>query len=197
MPLGFRLGLLSFVCSLPAGYLLIQLFSDHLGANPAETLIHLTGDWTIYFLLLTLSVTPIQFLKPKWPIPMHLLRRILGLSAFVYALLHLTSYFTFDMGLDLDETLKDIAERPFILLGFSALLLLIPLAMTSTQRWQRRLKQRWQQLHKLVYLITLLGIMHYILLVKADLLLPLLYLSLFGILMLAREVIKLKRNHSI
>ena len=194
MPLSIRLLIFSLICALPASYLLVQLFTDNLGANPPETLIHFTGDWTIYFLLLTLSITPIQaFVKPKWPIPMHLFRRILGLSALAYALLHLASYFTFDMGLDLDATVNDIIDRPFILLGFSALLMLIPLAITSTQGWQRRLKQRWQQLHKLVYAITLLGIIHYIMLVKADLLLPLLYLTIFGLLMLAREVIKLKR----
>lgn len=194
MPLSIRLFFFSLICAIPAGYLVQRLLTDNLGANPAETLIHFTGDWTIYFLLLTLSISPIQaFLKPKWPIPMHLVRRILGVSAFAYVILHLASYFTFDMSLDIQATMDDIVERPFILLGFVAFILLIPLAITSTQGWQKRLRKRWQQLHKLVYAITLLGIIHYIMLVKADLLLPLLYLTIFGLLMLARQVIKLKR----
>lgn len=193
MKTGYKITLLSFVCFIPAGYLLSNLLTHNLGANPAETLIHFTGDWTIYFLLITLSISPIQsFLKPKWPIPMHLVRRVLGLSALGYASLHLASYYTFDMGLDWQATLEDIIERPFILLGFSAFILLIPLAITSTKNWQKRLKRHWQTLHKLIYPITLIGIIHYIMMVKADLLLPLLYLSIFGLLMLARQASKLK-----
>ncbi|WP_130538106.1 sulfite oxidase heme-binding subunit YedZ [Thiomicrorhabdus indica] len=195
MSVSIRIVIFSFICALPAGYLVQSLLTGNLGANPAETLIHFTGDWTIYFLLLTLSISPIQaLLKPKWPIPMHLIRRIFGLSAMAYAILHLSSYFTFDMVFDIQATIEDIYERPFILLGFVAFILLIPLTITSTQGWQRRLKKRWQQLHKLVYPITLFGIIHYIMLVKADLLLPLLYLSIFGLLMLAREAIKLKHR---
>lgn len=186
---GWKITLLSLLCLLPAGYLLNNLLTDNLGANPPEILIHFTGDWTIYFLLITLSLSPLHsFFKPKWPMPMHLIRRIFGLSAFGYAILHLASYFTFDMGLDFNETLKDIAERPFILLGFAAFVLLIPLAVTSTQNWQKRLKRHWQTLHKLVYPITFLGILHYILLVKADLLWPILYLMIFGLFMQARQI---------
>ncbi|BBP46811.1 protein-methionine-sulfoxide reductase heme-binding subunit MsrQ [Thiosulfatimonas sediminis] len=188
MPLFIKLFIVSLICALPAGLLTFDLLTDNLGANPVETLEHTTGDWTIYFLLLTLSITPIQKLfSPKWWLPMHLTRRVLGLSAFVYALLHLAIYFVFDMSVDLNEALTDIAERPFILIGMLALFLLIPLAITSTQGWQRRLKRHWQTLHKLVYLITFLGILHYALLVKADLFMPLLYMTLFGILMLMRQ----------
>lgn len=178
------------LCSLPAWELVWRLLNDELGANPVEFLEHATGDWTIYFLLMTLTITPIQKLfRPnwnKWLFPMHLVRRTLGLSAFAYALLHLTTYLVFDMGLSLDDTITDIIERPFILIGMIALALLIPLAITSTAGWQRRLKQRWQTLHKAIYLLTFLGILHYALLVKADLLQPLIYLGLFGILMLFR-----------
>lgn len=195
MNLAARLTLFSLVCALPGAYLLFNLLTNNLGANPPETLIHFTGDWTIYFLLLTLSMTPVQsFLKPKWPIPMHLIRRVLGLSAFVYVILHLSSYFVFDMGLDWQATLEDIAERPFILVGFTAFLLLIPLAITSTQGWQKCLKKRWGQLHKAIYLITFLGIFHYIMLVKADLLLPLLYLTFFLLLMLSRQILKFTQH---
>lgn len=188
MKLAIKLIVLSLICAIPAGLLGYDLLTDNLGANPVETLEHTTGDWTIYFLLLTLSMTPLQqMLAPKWPIPFHLIRRTLGLSAFVYALLHLAIYFVFDMSADLNEALTDIAERPFILIGMLALILLIPLAITSTQGWQRRLKRNWQTLHKLVYPITFLGILHYALLVKADLFMPLLYMTLFGILMLMRQ----------
>jgi sulfoxide reductase heme-binding subunit YedZ len=188
MPLAIKLILFSLICAIPAGLLSFNLLTDNLGANPVEALEHTTGDWAIYFLLLTLSITPIQqMFAPKWFMPMHLVRRVLGLSALAYALIHLAVYFVFDMSADINETLTDIAERPFILIGMTALLLLIPLGITSTQGWQRRLKRNWQRLHKLVYPITFLGILHYALLVKADLFLPLLYMTLFGILMLMRQ----------
>lgn len=182
--------LFSLLCSLPFLLLAWNLVTDNLGANPVEALEHTTGDWTVYFLLLCLSVTPIQrYLKPKtsgWILPTHLIRRLLGLSAFAYGLLHLMTYWIFDMGTAWDETLLDLAERPFILIGFIAFLLLIPLVITSTQNWQKRLKGRWQTLHKSIYLITFLGILHYALLVKADLLQPIIYMGMFGILMLLR-----------
>lgn len=190
MPIFIKITLFSLVCSLPAWELIWRLFNDDLGANPVEFLEHTTGDWTIYFLLLTLSISPIQkLLRPnwnKWLFSMHLVRRGLGLSAFVYALLHLATYMVFDMGLSLEDTVADIIERPFILIGMLAFLMLIPLAITSTAGWQRRLKQHWRTLHKAVYLITFLGILHYALLVKADLVQPLIYMMLFGILMLFR-----------
>ena len=188
MPLAIKLILFSLICAIPAGMLSFNLLTDNLGANPVEALEHTTGDWTIYFLLLTLSITPFQQLfAPKWFMPMHLVRRVLGLSALAYALIHLSVYFVFDMSADINEALTDIAERPFILIGMLSLVLLIPLGITSTQGWQRRLKRNWQRLHKLVYPITFLGILHYALLVKADLFLPLLYMTLFGILMLMRQ----------
>ncbi|WP_319558067.1 protein-methionine-sulfoxide reductase heme-binding subunit MsrQ [Thiomicrorhabdus sp.] len=195
MSQALKITLLSLICSVPAISLIHRLFTDQLGANPVETLEHFSGDWTIYFLLLTLSISPLQYyFRPRWPIPMHLVRRVLGLSAFAYALIHLSVYFAFDMGLSFNDTLVDIAERPFILIGMLAFLMLIPLAVTSTSGWQRRLKRRWSQLHKLIYLLTFLGILHYALLVKADLFQPLAYLSLFAALMLARQLKGLKRN---
>lgn len=185
-----KIFLFSLLCSLPAWDLVWRLVNDELGANPVEFLEHTTGDWTIYFLLLTLSITPIQkFFKPNWNqwlMPMHLVRRILGLSAFSYALLHLATYLVFDMGLSLSDALNDIIERPFILIGMVSLILLTPLAITSTVGWQRRLKKHWQTLHKAIYTLTFLGILHYALLVKADLFQPLIYLGLFTFLMLLR-----------
>jgi len=190
MSVAIKLFLFSLLCSVPAWVLVWRFFTDNLGANPVEFLQHSTGDWTVYFLLLTLSITPIQKkFRPNWNkflFPMHLVRRVLGLSAFMYALLHLASYFVFDMSLSIEDTLLDIIERPFILIGVLSLLLLIPLAITSTQAWQKRLKQNWQRLHKSIYLLTFLGILHYALLVKADLVQPLIYMTIFAILMLFR-----------
>ncbi|WP_319380213.1 protein-methionine-sulfoxide reductase heme-binding subunit MsrQ [Thiomicrorhabdus sp.] len=194
MPQNLKLLLFSLICSLPAISLIHRLFTDQLGANPVETLEHVSGDWTIYFLLLTLSITPLQsMLRPNWPLPMHLIRRLLGLSAFAYALIHLSVYFAFDMGLSFSEAIADIAERPFILIGMLAFSMLLPLAITSTSGWQRRLKRHWGQLHKLIYPLTFLGILHYALLVKADLFQPLIYLTLFAALMLFRQLRNIKK----
>ena len=190
-----KITVFSFICSIPAWLLVWRLFNDDLGANPVEFLEHSTGDWAIYFLLLTLSISPIQTLfKPnwnRWLFAMPLVRRTLGLSAFCYALLHLSAYVYFEMGLSLQDTIQDIIERPFILIGMLAFIMLILLAITSTAGWQKRLKSRWKTLHKLVYPLTFLGILHYALLVKADLMMPLIYLSLFMILMAFR--IKISR----
>lgn len=195
MPTALKILLFSLLCSLPGLDLVWRLFNDNLGANPVEFLEHTTGDWTIYFLLLTLSITPInQLIKPNWNkqfFAMHLVRRVLGLSAFVYALLHLATYLVFDMSLSLTDTINDIIERPFILIGMISLMILTPLAVTSTAKWQRRLKRHWQTLHKGIYVLTFLGILHYALLVKADLFQPLIYLFIFAALMLFR--IRFKR----
>lgn len=191
----FSITLLIIISFIPAIDLAFRLINENLGANPVEALEHGTGDWAVYFLFMTLSITPIQrFIKPKWRIiPMHLVRRTLGIVAFVYALLHLNMYLVFDMSLDINETITDIAERPFILIGFTALLLLIPLTITSTIGWQKRLKKHWRSLHKLVYIITFLAILHYFLLVKADFLDPLIYLGIFIGLLLLRYKKKPKR----
>ena len=191
MNLTLRLVAFALLCSLPGLDLLWRLLSDQLGANPVEVLTHTTGEWAIYSLLLTLSITPIQHhFKPDWNrylVPMHLVKRVLGLTAFVYGLLHFSVYFVFDMALSIQDSLQDIAERPFILVGMLAFVLLLPLALTSTQGWQKRLKKRWKTLHKTVYLITFLGILHYIMLVKADLFQPLLLMAVFAGLMWLRK----------
>lgn len=188
MPLATKLLLFGLICAIPAGQLLFNLLNDNLGANPVEVLMHTTGNWAIYFLLLTLSIKPIQQLfTPKWFMPMHLVRRVLGLSALAYALIHLAVYFVFDMSADVNQMLTDIVQRPFILIGMIALVLLISLGITSTQGWQRRLKRNWQRLHKLAYMATFLGILHYAMLIKADPLMPVLYMVLFGILMIIRQ----------
>ncbi|MBN2646435.1 MAG: sulfoxide reductase heme-binding subunit YedZ [Thiotrichales bacterium] len=193
MPLSLKLSLLSLLCLVPAALLGHAFLTDGLGANPLETLEHNSGNWALIFLLLTLAISPLQYaLAMRWPIPSHLVRRILGLSAFFYALLHLSFYFVFEMGMNLEETFEDIATRPFILIGMLALLLLLPLAITSTQKWQRRLKQHWKSLHQLIYPITFLAILHYGLLVKADYFWPAIYFLLFVLLMLPRWIKRAK-----
>ncbi len=131
-----------------------------LGANPAEYLIRATGDWTLRFLCLVLAVTPLRTITNTPPLARF--RRMLGLFVYFYVVLHLVSYSWFDMGFDISEIAKDIAKRPFILVGFAAFVLLTPLAATSFNRAIKALgAKRWQRLHKLVYLIAGLGILHF------------------------------------
>jgi sulfoxide reductase heme-binding subunit YedZ len=153
-PVVFLLGLLPFAA------LVWGAFTDGLGANPAEYLIRATGDWTLRFICIVLAVTPLRVMT-KTP-ALARFRRMLGLFAYFYVCVHLLSYAFFDMGLDLGEIAKDIAKRPFILVGFTAFVLLTPLAATSFNRAIKALgARRWQLLHKLVYLIAGLGLLHF------------------------------------
>ena len=132
---------------------------DRLGANPIESLTRSSGDWTLYFLALTLAITPLRRLSGQhW---LQAMRRMLGLFAFFYACLHFTTFIWFDHFFDLGEIGRDVWKRPFITVGFAALLLLIPLAVTSTNAMQRRLGRRWSQLHRLVYGVALLALLHF------------------------------------
>jgi len=161
------------LCLFPLGWLIWGAFNDTLGANPAEALTRETGEWTLRFLLITLLVTPARKIL-GWPWLIKL-RRMLGLFVFFYALMHLLTYVWFDQFFDVNEIIKDVIKRPFIALGFTAFLLLIPLALTSTNKMMRRLKKNWAKLHKLIYLIAVLGLLHFIFLVKADYLQPVIY----------------------
>ncbi len=147
-------------CLLPFVRLVVFALVDRLGANPIEFITRNSGDWTLYFLCFTLSISPLRRLtKWNWLIK---LRRMLGLYAFFYVVLHFTTFLWFDHFFDVNEMLKDVLKRPFILVGFSAFLLLIPLAFSSTNGMVKRLGgKRWQQLHRLIYLIAPLGIVHY------------------------------------
>jgi len=148
------------LCLLPFAWLVWGIVTNNLGANPAEYLIRATGDWTLRFLCIVLAVTPLR-LMTKTP-ALARFRRMLGLFAYFYVCLHLLSYGLFDKDLDLVEIAKDIAKRPFILVGFSAFVLLTPLAATSFNRAIKALgAKRWQMLHKLVYLIAGLGLLHF------------------------------------
>lgn len=153
-PLAFVLALL------PLSLLVYGAVFDTLGANPAEALIRGLGDWTLRMLCLTLVISPLRQLSSQHALARF--RRMLGLFSFFYGLLHLLSYAWLDMGLQFDDIGRDIAKRPFILVGFSALLLMLPLALTSFNRAIRWLgAKRWQGLHRLVYLVVMLGLLHF------------------------------------
>jgi len=149
-----------FLCLLPFMWLVYSALSNRLGANPAEALIRATGDWTLRFICIVLAVTPLRTIS-KTP-ALARLRRMLGLFVYFYVLLHLLCYSWFDMGLDVADILKDIAKRPFILVGFAAFVLLTPLAATSFNAAIKAMgARRWQWLHKLVYAIAGLGVLHF------------------------------------
>jgi len=175
-------------CLVPLARLAWKAYSGSLGANPIEVITHSTGDWTLTFLLITLSITPVrQLTRQYWLIG---LRRMAGLFAFFYGCLHLTTYVWLDKFFDVHEMLADIAKRRFITAGMTAFTLMIPLALTSTKGWIRRLGgRRWQMLHRLIYFSAAAGVIHYIWLVKADLRKPLEYASWLGALLLYRVVV--------
>ena len=149
------------VCLLPFAWLLYGAISNQLGANPAESLIRATGDWTLRFLCIVLAVTPLRVMTGTPQLARF--RRMLGLFMYFYAFSHLLSYGWFDMGFDVPDIAKDIAKRPFILVGFSAIVLLTPLALTSFNRAIKFMgAKRWKTLHKLVYAIAFLAILHFL-----------------------------------
>ena len=176
---------LVFLLSLvPFGQLVLSTATDNLGANPVEKLTHETGRWGLYFLLITLAITPLKkFTGLTWPVN---LRRMLGLYAFFYACLHLTVYFWLDQSFQWQAIIEDIVKRPYITLGLTAWLLLLPLALTSNQFSMRLLRKNWKRLHRLVYIAALLVVVHFIWLVKADYAEPVLYLAILLFLLLAR-----------
>jgi sulfoxide reductase heme-binding subunit YedZ len=152
--------LLFVLCLLPLGWLVYGALANTLGANPAEALIRSLGDWTLRFLCLTLTVTPLRTIS-GWN-ALARLRRMLGLFAFFYGCLHFLAFAWLDMGLDVDAILADIPKRPFILVGSLALLLMAPLAATSFNRAIKSMgARRWQALHRLVYVVVLLGLLHF------------------------------------
>src|SRR5437762_3190082 len=162
------------LCLLPLALLAWKGTHDGLGANPVEVITHATGDWTLRLLLITLAITPLRRItKQLWLIRF---RRMLGLFAFFYGVLHFLTYIWLDKFFDLHEMLADVAKRRFITVGFTGFVLLIPLAITSTKGWIRRLGgRRWQALHRLIYFSAIAGVIHYLWLVKADIRKPLQY----------------------
>ena len=172
---------------IPLARLVWKGLHQGLGANPIEVITHSTGDWTLILVLTTLSITPLRRItRQYWLIG---LRRMIGLFAFFYGVLHFLTYIWLDKFFNVHEMIKDVAKRPFITVGFSAFVLLIPLAITSTKGWIRRLGgKNWQRLHRLIYGTALLGVIHYLWLVKADKHKPLEYGFMLALLLLYRVV---------
>ena len=167
---------------LPLCYYGWGLWHDELGANPIETVTRGLGTWTLHFLLITLTVTPLRKITGWHSVAR--LRRMLGLFCFFYACLHLTSYLWFDQFFDWSEIAKDILKRPFITIGMAAFVLLVPLAATSHNAAIRRLGgKRWQALHRTVYVIAIFAVLHYSWLVKADQSQPLIYGGILALLL--------------
>ncbi len=177
-----RLKVVLFVaCLLPVAWLTWAAIAGGLGANPIEALAKETGRWALRFLLLTLAITPLRRLL-RVP-ELGKFRRMLGLYAFFYASLHLLNYVVLDLFFRWEEILADVVEKPFMTLGFTTFLLLLPLAVTSTRGWQRRLARRWTLLHRLIYVAGITATIHFLWAVKADLREPLVYAGLLALLL--------------
>lgn len=176
--------LIFIFCLLPLALLFRSFYLDELGANPFEVLTRSTGEWTLRFLLLTLAMTPLRRLTgAAWPLRF---RRMLGLYTFFYVCVHLLTYLWLDHFFDWEEIIVDIVKRPYITLGMLAFTLLLPLAFTSNKKMMKRLGQRWKSLHKLIYIIAILGVLHFLLLVKADLREPIIYAFVLATLFVVR-----------
>jgi sulfoxide reductase heme-binding subunit YedZ len=173
---------LFIVCLVPLAGLIWDGMNENLGANPVETIRLFTGDWTLRFLLITLAVTPLRRLT-GWNAVIRV-RRMLGLFAFFYAALHVISYVWLDQFFMWDLIIEDVYKRPYITVGFAAFMLLLPLALTSTNGMVRRLGgKHWQRLHRLVYVIAILGVVHFWWLVKSDIREPLIYATVLALLL--------------
>jgi sulfoxide reductase heme-binding subunit YedZ len=176
---------------LPAAWVVVRFLSDRLGANPIAEAMNQLGFWTLTLLLSTLACTPLKIIFGwNWPLTV---RRMLGLITFSYASLHLLVYVVLDQGLDWDEIVKDIVKRKFITVGFLAFLLMLPLALTSTNKMVKRLGfPRWKRLHRLIYLAGAAGVVHFIWRVKADLLQPLVFAGVLVLLLAVRVFDRLR-----
>jgi sulfoxide reductase heme-binding subunit YedZ len=174
------------LCLLPLAWLIYGLFNDQLGANPIEVVTRSLGERGLQLLIITLCMTPLRdLLQASWPIQ---IRRMLGLFSFFYLVLHLTSYLWMDQFFDWEEIWIDIVKRPFITVGVLSLLGLIPLALTSNKWSQRRLGKAWRKLHFLIYPISILAVLHFFMLVKQDLLRPVVFAFCLGLLLSYRWI---------
>jgi sulfoxide reductase heme-binding subunit YedZ len=174
--------LVFLICLVPLGVLIWEAFNGGLGSNPTQFLEHATGDWTLRFVAITLSITPLRklFRQPQ----LIRFRRMLGLFAFFYGCCHFAVYLTFDQVFDLHGIWADVIKRRYITVGFTGFVLMIPLALTSTAGWIRRLGgKRWALLHRAIYLTAIAGVIHYYWLVKSDIHLPLEYAAVMAILL--------------
>jgi sulfoxide reductase heme-binding subunit YedZ len=188
--------LVFLLCLIPVGQMTYNTFTGNLTANPVEYFQHTTGDWTLRFLVFTLCITPLRKLL-KIP-DLIRFRRMLGLFAFTYGCMHFLTYLGPDQSFNFPGMLKDVAKRPFVTVGFTAFVLLIPLALTSTAGWIRRLGgRRWQMLHRLIYISAVCGVIHYYWLVKSAVLRPLMYGAVVAVLLLWRLVVWVRRGPAI
>ncbi len=188
--LGLHAGVV-LLCLSPIFWLIHASLNDGLGANPIEKITHVTGEWALRFLLLTLAVTPLRKLTGWRGIAAY--RRSFGLCAFGYVCLHLSTYLVFDLGFAFGLLGEDILERPYITVGFAAFCLLVPLAATSTRGAIRRMGRRWVALHRLVYVAAICAVVHFFWQVKVDEPEPLVYAGILGALLLVRAIPALQR----
>lgn len=181
-----------FLSSIPFIIIIAKIFLDQLGPEPIKEITHHTGEWTLLFLVFTLSMSPLKrFTNLNIWIS---IRRMLGLFAFFYASLHMFTYIGLDYQFDLSAISKDILTKKFIFVGFAAWFLMIPLALTSSKKMMSVLRKNWKKLHRLIYLISILGVIHFLWLVKKDLTEPLIYLLIIIILLILR--INFKRSET-
>jgi sulfoxide reductase heme-binding subunit YedZ len=180
---------LAFIaCLTPLFWVGWRAYQQDLTANPIEYITHFTGDWTLRFLVFTLAVTPLRKLLGLPDLIRF--RRMIGLYAFFYGTLHFVTYIWLDKFFDLPEMWKDVVKRPYITAGFTGFLLMLPLAVTSTTGWIRRMGgKRWQALHRLVYFSAIAGVVHYYWLVKSDIRLPVMYAAFVGVLLGYRAIV--------
>ena len=184
---------LVFLLSLgPLSWLVEHALMNHLGAHPVEHVIHFTGDWTLGFLLIVLAVTPLRWLTGASDLVRY--RRMLGLFAFFYALLHFLAYAGLDQWFDWKAIVHDLEKHPYIWVGMAANILLWPLALTSSRRAMLRLGKNWKRLHRLVYVIPGLGVLHYAWLVKKDMTWPVVYGAVWGGLMVSRLLFRFTKS---
>jgi len=175
-------------CLFPFGQLIYNGYNGDLGANPIETITRFTGSWALTFLLVCLSVTPLRKLTGRNDFIKY--RRMLGLFAFFYAALHFATFMVLDHFFDFQRIIQDVIKRPYVTAGFTGFVLMIPLALTSTAGMIRRLGKRWQQLHRLVYLVAIAGVIHFYWLVKSDISRPVQYGIVLTILLGYRLLVK-------
>jgi len=181
-------------CLLPLLRMFWLAFNDNLTANPVEFVERSTGYWTLFILLATLSLSPIRLLTGRtWQLQF---RRMLGLFMFFYACLHVTTYLWLDYGFNWTDIVKDIVKHPYVLVGASAFLLTLPLAITSNNFMLKLLRERWKQLHNLVYVIAILGVVHFLWLVKKDIREPVLYAAILALLLTIRIYYKISSRKS-
>ena len=181
-----------FLSLIPFFLILYKIIFNKLGPEPVKEITHFTGEWTLLFIIFTLSMSPLKKIT-KLNIWISF-RRMLGLFLFFYATLHMLTYVAIDYRLDFQSISKDILTKKFIFVGFAAWILLLPLAFTSSKKAVIYLKDKWKKLHRLIYIISILGIIHFIWLVKKDLTEPIIYAVIIIILLLFRINLKRYKN---